>query len=70
MHEVTKWDLWDATAERWLHNHIDDGHAADEIPVARFPAQSGWKKGRWQRSHVYLDDNGVVHIDRAADPHR
>jgi len=44
----------------WEHNHIEDGHAKNWIPTAKFPHQKeNWKGAKWQSAHCYLI-NGKV----------
>jgi hypothetical protein len=63
MRAVTRWEVWDDDAEAWRHNHIDDGQVASDVPEARFPSQSGWKRRRWRKTFGNLDDRHLLLLD-------
>ena len=56
MTPCTLWYLHDPFND-WQFNHLEDGHALTRTPTPKFPSQSGWRNGTWEKYHRALDDS-------------
>lgn len=67
MKPITSWYGWNPDTEKWVFNHIENGHSKDHFPTKKlddegkpFPAQRSWHTGRWKKEHAHLDDNDKI----------
>ena len=60
---ITTWHLWNPKFSIWEMNHIENGHAQGDYPLPKsleFTLQKGWRSGKWQKKHCFLQDGKVI----------
>lgn len=74
--KITVWESWSHKAEKWSHNHIEDGWSDGTVrtdsskdvphmwlenrPTGTEQQTKAWKGLKWRKEHVYLVDGVVV----------
>lgn len=54
---------WHEKNQQFEHNHIVDGHLAEDYPPAvSVDQQQAWSKAKWKLIHGFLDEGNNVSV--------
>lgn len=60
MKKITIWSKFNTKFNKFEHNHIEDGHVKDNMPIAKFSNQKGWESSIWKKEFGYLDGTTIT----------